>query len=139
MKSIKKTLLILSVVFLSLGFLPNLALSEATICFEEPIAKALQAEILTCRETDRKIQTLIDNYEVEFDARSLMVDNLTERLTLLDEQIADEHERAEKYRDEWKSCGETLVDCQQKQVSRSKWFGLGAGSGLLIALLLIAL
>lgn len=125
-------------IFLSLVFLPNLALSE-DICFEESVAKAVQSEILTCRETDRKIQTLIDNYEIEIDAQELLVDNLAERLTLLDDQIIDEHDRAEKYRLEWKSCGETLVDCQQSKPSRATWFGFGAGSGLLIALLLVAL
>lgn len=119
-------------------FLPSAA-AASDVCFEEPIAKELYAELQTCRQTDKEINILINKYNLETVAQDFLVDNLTSRLTLLENQIDDEHQRAERYREEWQKTGKKLVECEQSKPSRAKWFGIGAGSGLGVALLLLLL
>ena len=128
----------LFVVLTLLVFLPGQALGEE-ISFEAEVARAIYVELQTCRDTDQKVNELMNKYSLEDTADQLLVDNLSNRISLLENQIDQEHDRAEKYRTEWKSCGEALIECQQSKPSRTTWFGAGFGSGLGIALLIILL
>ena len=130
--------MVCAAIFLSLVFLPSQALSNDVI-FEEDVARAIYVELATCADTDAKVQSLINKYNLEDTAEQLLVDNLSSRLSLLENQIDDEHARAEQYRTEWKACGEALIKCQQSKPSRMTWFGSGLGTGLGIALLILLL
>lgn len=124
-------------VLMLLVILPSQAIADVT--FEEEVAKAVYAELQTCRETNERVDDLINKYSLEDSADQLYIDNLSSRISLLENQIDLEHERAEKYRTEWKECGEALLNCQQSKPSRMKWFGFGFGGGIGTALLLLLL
>jgi len=96
-------------------------------------------EIKTCRETDRLVLLMESEIDAERITANAIFDNYGERLSILDAQCQDEHDRGEKYRIEWKECGESLTKCQQSKPSRLTWFGGGFGSAILIALIIIAL
>ena len=109
------------------------------VCFDEVIAKELLTEITTCRETN----TILKDIDIEFTAERIatidIFNNYKDRLSLLEDQTQDEHDRGEAYRLEWKECGKALTTCQQSKPSRTTWFGAGVGSALIFALIIIAL
>ena len=109
------------------------------ICFDDNTARELLTEIKTCRETNTILKSIDSEFNVE---RAITLDifkNYKNRLTLLEDQAQDEHDRGEAYRLEWKECGKALTTCQQSKPSRWAWFSGGVGSALLIALIIIAL
>jgi len=110
-----------------------------TICFTPEIAKELIIEIKTCRDTDFRLTKLKLNYDMERNASDEILLNLTKQLSLMEEQVQDEHDRGEKYRLEWKDCGQAFTKCQQSKPSRATWFGAGYGSALITALIILAL
>jgi hypothetical protein len=109
------------------------------ICFQISEAQSLFAEIKTCRDTDKRIEDLFNKYSLEKDSTDIIEKNLMDRLVLTEEQYMAQMTRAEEYKIEWKSCGKALTDCEKKKVSRTKWFSIGAGSGLALALLIVLL
>lgn len=115
------------------------AQAQNNYTFSEDTAKQILIKLEVCEETDIRIKSLINNYREEKEANERLVENFNEKIRLFSLQMDDEHERAEKYRLEWKKCGEALVECRQSTPSKTVWFGYGFGSGILVALLLILL
>lgn len=113
--------------------------SKAEICFNKPDSQKLLSELKSCQEMEEKLQSLMDKYSQEDLAQSFVVDNLTQRVDLLEGQLEDEHARAEGYKEEWDTCSDALTECQQSKPSRATWFGAGFGSALVVALIIIAL
>ncbi len=120
--------------------LPQNSLSaNEDICFTEDVAKELMLEINVCRETNGLIFTMTQDIKLERETTNSIFDNYEERLSVMGAQSQDEHDRAEKYRLEWKECGQSLTKCQQSKPSRATWFGGGFGTALLIIVIIIAL
>ena len=127
--------------FLSLGINLNNAFAEDVkeICFDEPTAKQIFTELNVCKEIDSELKILKIEFENERSSFDLATHNLENQISLLEDQRQDEHDRGEKYRIEWKECGQTLTTCQQSKPKRMTWFGAGFGSAAIIALIIIAL
>jgi len=117
---------------------PSKAYAE-NICFEESTAKSMLFKLYAAEALDGELQEL----QIEFDQQQVAYEkirkNLFSSLELCEKQSQDEHDRAEKYRNEWKECGEALTKCQSSKPSRTTWFGFGFGSGIALSLLLILL
>jgi len=125
-----------------MGINPNKAFAEneeVNICFDKPTAKKIFTDLAICKETDKELKLLKIEFESERSAFDLATGNLEDQIDLLEAQRQDEHDRGEKYRLEWKECGQTLTTCQQSKPKRMTWFGAGFGTAAIVALLILAL
>lgn len=119
--------------------LPSNALAEDEICFDKPTAAKIATTIKSCQETEDRIGDIIEKYAIEAEAQKQVIDNINEQLSVQEDQYKDCTARGDEYRQNWEKASEALVDCQKSKPSRWTWFSMGAGGGLVVALLLIAL
>lgn len=109
------------------------------ICFSQEEAKGIIYKLELC-ENDRKlVQAMHLEMKGDIASGDQVIVKQSQQLTLLGEQLASCNARAEDLKEEYAKTSDELTECRKDTPSRWTWFSWGAGSGLLLSLLLVAL
>lgn len=111
--------------------------TEQQICFDKENAQILYSKLATCKQDKELYSILKDKYSQENGTQDLLIANLAKRVSLTDEQLQQCRSVSAQYKTEWQNCGKELVKAKESQPSRATWFGIGAGTSLILVLAIV--
>lgn len=111
--------------------------AEQQICFDQENAQILYSKLQTCKQDRELYRILGDKYSQENGSQDQLIANLTKRVTLTDEQLQQCRSVSAQYKTEWQNCGKELIETKKSQPSRATWFGIGAGTSLVVVLAIV--